>query len=332
MKKRIGRFILCGLLVCSLAFVPALRQNFTEVAQADTNYRVEYTEGQESYYSKVLSKANGFDRRNAVKIDMPETQDYTYTAQDEGNDTVEITESANADFNSWYSTNHPAQTNWSSQDYGTTASAHSQATGLAFLESVAARNEHGLTLQAIYNRLASNPTVSPYMNSKFYSVVNDALSIENINRSLDLIQQANYYRSTPLRVSAEEMMIAAVSNGIFQASHNPHNLFYSDSRLYGDTCDINHVCIGENLAEGYYDPFEGWYDYEGSLYAAGDRSANVGHYTTLLNEDYSITGFATAYDDVENLTSPYAHCQVFGNTTRLGSFMTVEEFRAALNW
>ncbi len=203
--------------------------------------------------------------------------------------------------------------------------------GLAFLESVA-QQEHGLTLQAIYNQVSANPQVSGYMNSTFYNAVNSALSKENLNRSLNFIKQANSYRSgAPLRVSAEQMMVAAVSNGIHQASHRPHILFYSDQQLYGNTCEANYVYFAENLAEGYLDPFEGWYSYEGNLYAQGDRSENVGHFTTLMSGKYNITGFATAYDRVPNLTAPYSHCQVFGNAASLGNYMTVEAFQAALN-
>ena len=208
---------------------------------------------------------------------------------------------------------------------------HNSKSGLAFLEAVAKR-EHGLTLQAILNRVAANPRVSGYMNSTFYNAVNSALSKEYLNRSLQFIKQANSYRpGAPLRVSAEQMMIAAVSNGIHQASHQPHILFYSDQQLYGDSCEANYVYFAENLAEGYADPFEGWYTHEGNLYAQGDRSESVGHYTTLMNGQYNITGFATAYDSVPNLVAPYSHCQVFGNAASLGNYMTVEAFQAALN-
>lgn len=110
----------------------------------------------------------------------------------------------------------------------------------------------------------------------------DATSLTNMRNTLKFIKECNELRAkhglAPLKVNGA-MMAAAQSNLNWSAIHIDHSLQYS---------------VGENLAWGYTDPFDGWYYEEKAIYDKDPNAdfSEVGHYLNIINPDYTVTGFA----------------------------------------
>ncbi len=109
----------------------------------------------------------------------------------------------------------------------------------------------------------------------------DATSFSNMLASIDFIRECNDLRKSEgcseLKVSYY-MMAIAMSDTNASAYTMGHTQQYS---------------VGENLAWGYKDPFEGWYTEEKAEYEAGDTNfSSTGHYQNIVNNSYTITGFA----------------------------------------
>lgn len=110
----------------------------------------------------------------------------------------------------------------------------------------------------------------------------DATSLVNMRNTLKFLKECNELRAkhglAPLKVNGA-MMAAAQSNLNWSAIHIDHSQQYS---------------VGENLAWGYTDPFDGWYYYEKELYEEDPikNAGKIGHYLNIINPDYTVTGFA----------------------------------------
>ena len=152
----------------------------------------------------------------------------------------------------------------------------------------------------------------------------DATSMYNLWRSVGFMDECNDLRieegTDPehggkleaLKVDPELMAIAEVQLN-WSRDNDEHSSAYS---------------VGENLAWGYDDPFDGWYFTEKQLYEEGYGFDWTGHYINIATAGYNITGFAVAEPtDGEYMTS---HGQTFGWTDDTADLMTVAEFRAAL--
>ena len=108
----------------------------------------------------------------------------------------------------------------------------------------------------------------------------DATSLENMKLALEFIKKCNDLRVEnglePLKVSDEMMAISQV-----QANWSAFNRTHS--RTY---------YVGENLAWGYQDPFDVWYDYEKKVYEETGSESRTGHYRNIVNKKWAMTGFA----------------------------------------
>lgn len=143
---------------------------------------------------------------------------------------------------------------------------------------------------------------------------NDATSLANMKASMKFMKECNDLRAgegkSPLRVS-DVMMAKAQSNTNASAFMMKHTQQYT---------------VGENLAWGYSDPFDGWYTYEKKLYKSGVTDyQKIGHYKNIIDDSYTVTGFAM------NQYSNYGvtHGQVF-HYSDWGSF-TVSEYTKRFN-
>lgn len=88
--------------------------------------------------------------------------------------------------------------------------------------------------------------------------------------------------------------------------------------------------VGENLAWGYYDPFDGWYYGEKEIYDKGSNGV-TGHYLAIVNPGYKTTGFAVAVATQDDYGITITHGQTFSGPSSDSGLMTVAEFREALN-
>ena len=108
----------------------------------------------------------------------------------------------------------------------------------------------------------------------------DATSLENMKLALEFIKKCNDLRVEnglePLKVSDEMMAISQV-----QANWSAFNRTHS--RTY---------YVGENLAWGYQDPFDVWYNYEKKVYEETGSESRTGHYRNIVNKKWAMTGFA----------------------------------------
>lgn len=161
--------------------------------------------------------------------------------------------------------------------------------------------------------------------------VGDATSLANLEATVDFLREANELRRTDehfpgladLKVSPSLMLVAAIQINATADAMGSGNGF-DHSRVYN---------VGENIAYGYRDSFEGWYHAEKACWEAeqaggealaqhkvGCRSHQVGHYLNLTTASYTTTGFGIAGS---------FHGQVF-TYEDLADAMTVDELAQCL--
>ncbi len=94
--------------------------------------------------------------------------------------------------------------------------------------------------------------------------------------------------------------------------------------------DYNHpqqFALGENLAWGYRDPFQGWYSEKTICENMGldpKTADGAGHYQNIINDNYTVTGFAVNQNGVFGV----AHGQVFSFENVDGDTLyTVSEYK-----
>ncbi|MBQ6532320.1 MAG: CAP domain-containing protein [Solobacterium sp.] len=158
-----------------------------------------------------------------------------------------------------------------------------------------------------------------------YGADGDATAVPNVKRALELIIEGNRQRqkhNLPSLAVADELMAMAAVNANMSAVTKTHWLGLREA--YG----LQYT--GENLAWGYENPFAGWYDEEGGLYAAGSR-AGIGHYLNLVNPEneaarrYTACGFAVTCRPGEMLTACQEFATDFGpGNTPAGTRITLE--------
>lgn len=141
---------------------------------------------------------------------------------------------------------------------------------------------------------------------------NDATNLELMYYALDFIDECNELRGkhglSPLLVNDYLMACAQV------------NINWSDTNM-GHSKFFN---VGENLAWGYMDPFDGWYTMEKAEYESGVSDfQKVGHYLNIINPSYKTTGFAISFDN--NGFGNISFGQTFSKNITSG--VTVDEYR-----
>ena len=171
-----------------------------------------------------------------------------------------------------------------------------------FLENRSKQYESALTIDKLLKFLDTEPSLvglnlTAADKAKVKSLVEESLSFENINRSIELMQMANDIRRNPdvrsydtssairpqlpavpngnLKVSADLMMFSAVSNALFTMQYEKtgyinHDYFMaliSSQRTF--MSNIFNSGSSENLALIYKDPFNFWFNQEREKYENG---------------------------------------------------------------
>lgn len=141
----------------------------------------------------------------------------------------------------------------------------------AFLESVGA--DEALDL-------LENSAFSGYLDP---SDPGDPSSLESVKRSLELLDEANYFREwegrNAFRISYNMMAIAVLNNAKTSSTRQVENL----------------TDLVQDAAFGYNDPYDAWY-YD-------EISTGGGNYRNLMNDDYVVAGygFSSKNGNVHNL-------------------------------
>ena len=227
-----------------------------------------------------------------------------------------------------------------------------------FLENRSNQYESALTIEKLIKFLDTEPALAALNlteadKAKVKALVEEALSFENINRSIELIKTANDLRTNPdlrpynsasavnpqlpgipngeLKVSADLMMFSAVSNALFTVMYEKNGRINHDyfmaliSSKYAFMSEIFNSGSGENLALMYSDPFNFWFDYERQKYVNGTYGSEyeIAHYKSLMNGTHKITGLT-----VNNLRkgSPSSE-QCFGRDDANKSYLALERFK-----
>ena len=227
-----------------------------------------------------------------------------------------------------------------------------------FLENRSNQYESALTVEKLIKFLDTEPALvalnlTEADKTKVKALVEEALSFENINRSIELIKTANDLRTNPdlrpynsasavnpqlpgipngeLKVSADLMMFSAVSNALFTVMYEKNGRINHDyfmaliSSKYAFMSEIFNSESGENLALMYSDPFNFWFDYERQKYVNGIYGSEyeIAHYKSLMNGTHKITGLT-----VNNLRkgSPSSE-QCFGRDDANKSYLALERFK-----
>lgn len=108
----------------------------------------------------------------------------------------------------------------------------------------------------------------------------DATSLRNVLATFPFLRECNKLREAnglnELKVS-DRLMAIAESNANWSDTTVAHSGQFN---------------VGENLAWGYTDPFEGWYVEEKALYERTGNKNRAGHYLNIIDASYETTGFA----------------------------------------
>ena len=156
---------------------------------------------------------------------------------------------------------------------------------------------------------------SRYASYTHKGEVTDATNLENMKAAISWMRECNRLRKlhglSELKVTYELMAMAQANANYSDTNTNHSQQFY----------------VGENLAWGYRNPFDGWYTEEKKSYDAGIQDWNeVGHYLNIINGTYETTGFAV---NTRGTWYGITYSQVFdydGQNT-----MTIDEFEAIFN-
>ena len=163
-----------------------------------------------------------------------------------------------------------------------------------------------------------NPTISGLFNCGYaydqYTVIgaaDDATSLENMRQALYGILECNELRK------AHGLQELKISNSLMAIAE-----YDTNASAYA----MDHIGVfnvGENLAWGpsFWDPFDGWYTQEKADFDQGNY-ANVGHYLNIIDDSYTITGFAV------NQKSAYGNTygQVFSGMEYEGDSFSVDDY------
>ncbi len=152
------------------------------------------------------------------------------------------------------------------------------------------------------NVMSGNATLAQYMDDKFDEIMKYQFNADNMKKYMEFIDESNELRAQegvdPLYVDYDLMLFSALSNAIssqvgYSGGHLLFNTCIQDSTMRQFLLNASGGRAAENLAFGYVDPYKGWYDKEKALYDAGERDqSKVGHYLSIKNANYNITGFA----------------------------------------
>lgn len=167
----------------------------------------------------------------------------------------------------------------------------------------------------------------------------DATNLENMKKALEMLFNVNELRATdnnntgvnkePLMVSDYLMAIAQINaNG--GANTNFH---------YGLLGQVFGLAYGENLAMGYNNPYDGWYNAEKSAWE-NNTGGETGHYENLVNPEdksnlrYTATGMGLnseglpVYNEVFTMDFGPGYNALVGQYLDNGKLWTIESYYA----
>ncbi len=137
-----------------------------------------------------------------------------------------------------------------------------------------------------------------------------------MKKAIDNLNKVNEYR-------------AIENKGLKDLKVNSYLMAVSQAQLCYSKDVIGHAGsynVGENVAWGYPNPFDGWYDEEKAEYKKGERDVfKVGHYLNIIDNTYNTTGYAYTPRGKEY---PNVYGQVF---SRAEEGYTVEEYQKFFN-
>lgn len=197
---------------------------------------------------------------------------------------------------------------------------------------------NGITYQSMHDRTLDSILVKQtgMFNTEeniqgFETVLEHLLMVDNLIRAAELSKIGNQHRVneglSELKLDYNLMLFSAISNAV-SAITNDHTVYPEARNVAGVPAG---TIIGENLAWAGGDPYMGWYEVEKELMEeefakkAEDPNYQIkyslyGHYRTLTDKDYTVTGMTSDGHNHEQLFSEQA----------AGKTATPEEFISAL--
>lgn len=121
----------------------------------------------------------------------------------------------------------------------------------------------------------------------------DATSLVNMRNTLKFLKECNELRA---KHGLEPLKVTNVLMAIAQSNLNWSAIYQNHAQQYN---------VGENIAWGYTDPFDGWYYEEKEIYDKNPDAdfSDVGHYLNIIDPEYTVTGFAISQNG--NQWNPY---------------------------
>lgn len=173
---------------------------------------------------------------------------------------------------------------------------------------------------AFFEEMGSTDALDVLNNSYISSYTNkgdgyDATALDNMAYSLNFIDE--YIELRAQEGYTGETYVSDYMMALAQVKTNASAITMQHERVGN---------VGENLAWGYSDPFDGWYTKEKADYEAGTQDAVTGHYLNIANKYYDLTGFALTF----NTSWGVAHGQEFGftsSTSSVSKIYTVSDYK-----
>lgn len=137
-----------------------------------------------------------------------------------------------------------------------------------------------------YEEMGATEALDVLNNAKYADATKkgsatDATSLENMKASLAFLEE--YLELRAQEGYTGNTYVTDYYMAIAQSNANKSAETFDHCRQYN---------VGENLAWGWKDPFDGWYTEEKKLYEQDPGTTEAGHYKNIANSNYLYTGFA----------------------------------------
>ena len=146
----------------------------------------------------------------------------------------------------------------------------------------------------------------------------DATSLDNLLDTIQWMEECNELRQSDDNSSGlSDLKVSSLLMAIAELDANWSSTNLEHASVFS---------VGENLAWGYPDPFDGWYTEEKEIYDESGSTDGTGHYENIISSSYRATGFACCTKGTYKTT----HCQTFFSSSSYAIY-TVEEYAALLD-
>ncbi len=154
---------------------------------------------------------------------------------------------------------------------------------------------------------------------------NDATNLENMKKAVDELNDVNTYRKKENTTEGTNLVDLKVTSSLMAISQ--YQLNYSKG-VAGHSQAFN---VSENIAWGYSNPFDGWYDDEKAEFKKGNVSA-AGHYLNIVNKSYTTMGYSYVAGSGVQYGSAYGQTFDYSLTRSFtGNAVSVTEYKAKFN-